>query len=105
MALAVPEDRQMDIEEWQGLMVRTREGHVVGRVVGVFAEGLLAGRLRVHGNNALGRYPVGSRAGMAVYAIPRQAVVCRLHDSLVLDTTRSVARSRWLMHVTLKKGA
>jgi len=42
---------------------------------------------------------------MAVYAIPRQAVERQLHDSLVLHTTLSAARARWLMHVTLKKGA
>jgi|SRR2546423_8128154 len=56
MAPAVDEVRPMDIEEgdrdieaWQGLTVRTREGHVVGRVVDVFADGPLAGRLRVRG--------------------------------------------------------
>ena len=113
MAPAVDdEERQMDIEEgdrdieaWHGLAVRTREGHVVGRVVGVFADGPLAGRLRVQGDNGLGRYPAGPQHGIAVYAIPRQAVVCQLHDSLVLHTTRWAARSRWLMHVTLMKGA
>jgi hypothetical protein len=34
-------------EDWSGLTVRTRDGTVLGVVVGVFAEGLLAGRLRV----------------------------------------------------------
>ena len=42
---------------------------------------------------------------MAVYAIPRQAVERQLHDSLVLHTTLSAARARWLLHVTLMKGA
>jgi hypothetical protein len=32
----------MDSEDWSGLEVRTREGTVLGVVVGVFAEGLLA---------------------------------------------------------------
>jgi hypothetical protein len=37
-------------EDWSGLTVRTREGTVLGVVVGVFTEGLLAGRLRVEGD-------------------------------------------------------
>jgi hypothetical protein len=37
--------------------------------------------------------------GIAVYAIPRQAVVRQPQYSLVLHTTLSAARSRWLMHV------
>jgi hypothetical protein len=83
-----------------GLTVRTREGTVLGVVVGVFAEGPLAVRLRVHGDDDLGCYPAGPQHGVAVYAIPRHRV-CQLHDSLVLHTTVSTARSRWLMHVTV----
>jgi hypothetical protein len=40
----------MDSEDWYGLTVRTRDGTVLGVVVGVVAEGLLAGRLRVQGD-------------------------------------------------------
>jgi hypothetical protein len=58
-----------------------------------------------HGDDALGGYQAEPRDGMAVYAIPRQAVVRQLRDSLVLHTTVSAARSRWLMHVALMKGA
>jgi hypothetical protein len=43
------EEGDRDIEAWHGLPVRTRAGHLIGRVVGVFAEGPLAGRLRVQG--------------------------------------------------------
>jgi hypothetical protein len=39
----------MSGEEWQGLSVRVRDGAVPGVVVGVFADGPLAGRLRVEG--------------------------------------------------------
>jgi hypothetical protein len=80
--------------------VRVRDGQTLGVVVGVFAEGPLAGRLRVQGAYVLGRYPAGPQHGSAVYAIPRQAVVCQLHVSLVLDTTRRAARAHRLMHVT-----
>ena len=89
----------------EGLTVRVRDGRTLGVVVGVFAEGPLAGRLRVHGDHALGGYRAGPRDGMAVYAIPRQAVVRQRHESLVLGTTLSRARARWLMHVALRKGA
>jgi hypothetical protein len=95
----------MDREDWGGLTVRTRDGVVLGGVVGVFVEGLLAGRLLVQGDYALGGCRAGPRPGRAVYAIPLQAVKRQLHDSLVLRTTLSAARARWLMHVTLKKGA
>jgi hypothetical protein len=95
----------MDSEDWDGLTVRTRDGAVLGSVVGMFAEGLLAGRLLVQGGYALAGCRAGPRPGMAVYAIPRQAVERRLHDSLVLHTTLSAARACWLMHVTLMKGA
>jgi hypothetical protein len=70
----------------------------------VFADGPLAGRLRVHGDDDLGCHPAGPSHGVAVYAIPRRAVARQLNDSLVLHTTVSAARSRWLMHVTLRKG-
>ena len=74
----------MDSEDWSGLTVRTHEGTVLGVVVGVFAEGPLAGRLRVQGNYALGGYRAGPQDGIAVYAIPRSAVVRRRQDSLLL---------------------
>jgi hypothetical protein len=47
----------MNSEDWYGLTVRTREGTLLGVVVGVFAEGLLAGRLRVQGDYACTRLP------------------------------------------------
>jgi hypothetical protein len=106
------EEGHMDIEEgpmnkeaWQGLTVRTREGQAVGIVVGVFANGPLAGRLRVHGAYAPVDHQTGPLVGTAVFAIPCRAVLRRDQDSLVLDTTLSAVRARWLMHVTLKKGA
>ena len=89
----------------EGLTVRVRDGSEFGIVVGVFTEGPLAGRLRVHGDNAFDPYPAGPQHGIAVYAIPRQAVVCQLDDSLVLQTTRRAARARWLMHVALNTRA
>jgi hypothetical protein len=112
MASVVDEEQQMDIEEgrrhieaWQGLTVRTREGHVVGRVVGVFAEGPLAGRLRVQGAYAPADHKAGPLLGTPVFAIPRGAVLRRHQDSLVLGTSLSAARGRWLMYVAMKKGA
>jgi hypothetical protein len=112
MAPAVDEERQMDIEDgpgdvevWHGLPVRTREGHVVGRVVGVFAEGPLAGRLRVQGAYVLATHKGGPLVGTAVFAIPQGAVVRRHQDSLELGTSLGTTRARWLMHVALKKGA
>jgi hypothetical protein len=112
MAPALDEERQMDTEEghrdieaWQGLTVRTREGHVVGKVVGVFAEGPLAGRLRVQGAYVLAAHKTGPLVGTAVFAIPRSAMLRRHQDSLELGTSLHAARARWLMHVTLKKGA
>ena len=83
----------MDSDDWSGLTVRTRDGTVLGVVVGVFTEGLLAGRLRVQGHYHR-RW-----TDTAVYAIPRSAVWCRHQNSLVLDTTPVQARARWLMHV------
>jgi hypothetical protein len=68
-------------------------------VVGVVAEGPLAGWLRVQGDvNSLGRTR-GARDGTAVYAIPRSAVVRRRKDSLLLGAPLSRARGTWLMHV------
>jgi hypothetical protein len=86
----------MDSEDWYGLTVRARDGTVLGVVVGVFAEGLLAGRLRVQGDY---RRRWTSWTDTAVYAIPRSAVRCRRQDSLVLDATLAHARGTWLMHM------
>jgi hypothetical protein len=88
----------MDSEDWPwyGLTVRTRDGTALGIVVGVFAEGLLAGRLRVQGDYRRRCIPW---TDTAVYAIPRSAVWRRYQDSLVLDTTPVQAWARWLMHV------
>jgi hypothetical protein len=89
----------MDSEDWSGLTVRTHEGAVVGVVVGVFAQGPLAGCLRVHGDErSLGRKR-RSPGGIAVYAIPRSAVVRKRQGNLVLGTPLSRARGTWLMHV------
>jgi hypothetical protein len=89
----------MDGEEWQGLKIRVRDGAVVGVVVGEFPDGPLAGRLRVEGEHAPGRREQGPRDGVAVYAIPRRAVVRQRQGSLVLDMTLARARSHWLMHI------
>jgi hypothetical protein len=43
--------------------------------------------------------------GVAVYAIPRSAVVRRRQDSLLLGAPRSRARGTWLMHVLQAKPA
>ena len=88
----------MDREDWYwyGLTVRTRDGTVLGVVVGVFAEGLLAGRLRVQGDY---RRRWTSSTDTAVYAIPRSAVRRRHQESLVLNATAAQARATWLMHV------
>jgi hypothetical protein len=88
-----------------GLTVHVRDGQRLGVVVGVFADGPLAGRLRLEGDEALGGHPAGLEHAIAVYAIPPGAVVRQLHDSLVLHTDLRAARSRWLMHVILMKGA
>jgi hypothetical protein len=89
----------MEAKDWYGLKVRTHEGVVVGVVVGVFADGPLAGGLRVQGDEtSLGRKR-RSRDGIAVYAIPRSAVVRRRQDSLLLGAPQSRARGTWLMHV------
>jgi hypothetical protein len=52
----------MDSEDWSGLTVRTRDGTVLGVVVGVFAQGLLAGRLRVQGRQPISQW--GGRGGV-----------------------------------------
>jgi len=85
----------MDGEDWCGLTVRTRDGTMLGVVVGVFAQGPLAGRLRVHGDYR--RWT--SWTGTAVYAIPRNALVRGKQHSLVLNATPAQARGAWLMHV------
>ena len=92
----------MDREDWYwyGLTVRTRDGTVLGVVVGVFTEGLLAGRLRVEGDY---RRRWTAWSGTAVYAIPGSAVLRRRQDSLVLDATLAHARGTWLMHVLQAK--
>ena len=95
----------MDDEDWLGLSVRARDGTVMGVVVGEFAEGALAGRLRVEGAYAPGGAAArGPRDNIAVYAIPRRAMVRRQRDSLLLDVTLSVARGRWLMHIKRTHG-
>ena len=95
----------MDGEDWCGLAVRTHEGAVVGVVVSVFAEGPLAGCLRVQGDaTSLGRRR-GSGDGIAVYAIPRSAVVRRRQGSLLLGAPLGRARAAWLMHVLQAKQA
>jgi hypothetical protein len=95
----------VDSEGWYGLTVRTHEGAVLGVVVGVYAQGPLAGRLCVQGDDtSLGRKR-GSRDGIAVYAIPRSAVVRRRENSLLLGAPRSRARGTWLMHVLQAKQA
>jgi hypothetical protein len=45
---------KMEGEGWCGLAVRTRDGTMLGAVVGVFVQGPLAGRLRVQGTTAAG---------------------------------------------------
>jgi hypothetical protein len=92
----------MDSEDWSGLTVRTRDGTVLGVVVGVFAEGLLAGRLRVQGDY---RRRWTSWTDTAVYAIPGSAVLRRRPHSLVLDATPAHARGTWLMHLLQAKQA
>ena len=92
-------ERDRDAEQWRGLIVRTRDGNVVGIVVGVFAEGPLAGRLRVHGDYTRTQHKMRTWDGTAVYAIPRRAVVRQQQHSLVLDATLAQARGTWLMHV------
>ena len=94
----------MDGEEWQGLTVRGRDGAVMGVVVGVFPDGPLAGRLRVEGAYALRRQGRGDPDGVAVYAIPRRAVLGRRQDSLVLEVTDVQARGHWLMHILQPQG-
>ena len=88
----------MDSEDWCGLAVRTRDGTKLGAVVGVFAQGPLAGRLRVQGDYR--RWT--SWTGTAVYAIPRRAVRRREQDSLVLKATLDHVQDRWLLYVVHK---
>ena len=65
-------------------------------MVGVFAEGLLAVRLRVQGEY---RPRWSSWTDTAVYAIPRSAVLRQGHDGVVLNATAAQARGTWLVHV------
>jgi hypothetical protein len=85
----------MDSEDWCGLAVRTRDGTMLGAVVGVVVQGPLAGQLRVQGEYR--RWT--SWTGTAVYAIPRHALVRGKKHSLVLNATPTQARGAWLMHV------
>jgi hypothetical protein len=62
----------VDSEGWYGRPVRTGDGTVVGIVVGVFADGPLAGRLRVHGACTVTRRQTGPPD-----AIPHRTVVRR----------------------------
>jgi hypothetical protein len=95
-----------DTEAWgQGLVVRTREGQPLGVVVGVWADDLFAGRLRVHGDNAFANETMGPQGGTAVYAIPRHAVRRREQDSLVLNATLDHVRDRWLLYVVHQTAA
>ena len=55
------------------------------RVVGVFADGPRAGRMRVQGAYAPADHKTGPRVGTAVFAIPRGAVLRRHQDSLRAD--------------------
>jgi hypothetical protein len=95
----------VDSEGWYGLTVRTHEGTALGVVVGVFAQGPLAGRLCMQGDDTSFGRTRGSLDGVAVYAIPRSAVVRRRQDSLLLGAPRSRARGTWLMHVLQAKPA
>jgi hypothetical protein len=71
----------------------------VGVVAGVFAEGPLAGRLRVQGTFSYHHRPAWLWAGTLVFAIPPHAVMHRTRHSLVLDVTLVTARARWLVNV------
>ena len=95
----------MDGEDWEGLTVRACNGRVVGVVAGVFADGPLAGRLRVQGEVAARRHPAWLWTGTLVFAVPRQAVVCRTRHGLVLSVTVAEARARWLVHLVQHQGA
>ena len=99
---ATAERADTDIEAWQGLVVRTREGQPLGVVAGVWADDPFAGRLRVHGAGALANETMGPPGGTAVYAIPRRAVRRREQDSLVLNATLDQVRDRWLLYVVHK---
>ena len=92
-------EQHRDPQGWQGLTVQVHDGRALGVVVGVFVDGPLAGRLRVHGDYTPIRHGTGAQGGTAVYAIPCQAVVRQHRNSLVLDASWSVARGKWLMHV------
>ena len=91
-----------DIEAWQGLVVRTREGQPLGVVADVWRDDLFPGQLRVHGDGALANETMGPPGGTAVYAIPRHAVRRREQDSLVLNASLDQVRDRWLLYVVHK---
>jgi hypothetical protein len=93
----------MDSEDWHwyGLTVRTRDGTVVGVVVGVFAEGLLAGRLRVQGHY---RHRCTAWTETAVYAIPRSAVWGRYQDVTVVRAPALLAGGVRLFPLTRATG-
>ena len=87
----------MDIDDWCGLVVRTRGALPFGVVVGLFTEGPYAGRLRVHGAY---RFGGGTRAqwhGTLVYAIPPEVVRRTRRGSLRLPVEAMAARAAWLM--------
>jgi hypothetical protein len=96
---ATAEPAHTDIEAWQGLVVRTREGQPLGVVADVWADDPFAGQLRVHGDGALVNEALRPPGGTAVYAIPRHAVRRREQDSLVLNATLDHVRDRWLLYV------
>ena len=88
----------MDTEARNGLTVHSSDRRVVGGVVGIFRDGVLAGRLRVEGEYSVLPYNGRLQERIAVYAIPPDAV----HEHrgrLVLGVTFQQARGRWLVHV------
>ena len=95
----------MESAAWQGLTVRASDGRVVGVVVGVVADGPLAGHLQVEG-----AYTTSSRKAwlwnrIVVFAIPRQAVKRRERGSVVLNVTRRTVQAKWRVRVLPKQAA
>jgi hypothetical protein len=66
----------MSSDGLEGLTVRACDGQTLDVVVGVFAEGPLADRLRVQGANDLGRYPAGPQHGVAVVPAACRLAAC-----------------------------
>jgi hypothetical protein len=95
----------MNRDEWQGLTVRARDRRALGVVVGVFADGLLAGRLRVQEECGASHHQPWLWNGTIVLAIPRDAVVRRTRRSLMLDVTQGTARARWYVRALPRKAA